>query len=625
MTLGISLNFVNETDRDNLARTSSDRSKYAKAANNGGQIVTAIEDLVESMTCKAAMFGNVSDTLDPAFYPVKSDGTPITPGFYTMDGDTYSPTANDTNEYCQWSRNGDSWTVTYYNQTFKWPTRDDNGNITRNGWEHAFYAKVKENFMGGNAIETNSGGSTTFTGTHTILMDGSGNVRLDTKKEVVDNLNQAKPITKSDIPTPHVNVKQLTLTENSTNWKVYVRTEVNPLPQIKALYDNILVQEVVDSSTEHMITNKSAMLFNPPKGTDPETFYLKDVFGDSNTIDWTALTAAVEEGNPPAYVDLPYNNPELNYGHNTGYIRVTLTKEGETANYGDHLTSSNLNDLETYVLSAQFIPYTASEMFDDHGLQTDTHDHSYHTTPLQSPGTEQLSGKPSENTHEIELFVRGLGITKTDENFVHGLEGAEFTVYRPATAEEVADSENEIKTFEGGKYIFDRVISVDENGVAFVNGVRSLTSPKTTYYMVETKAPERYVQRDDPIRVELEITNEYTPLPVPKGEQPHTQSTKPESGMYNWVEKAVLKMVSDYGIIRTTGSYDPSNPDTVYSHYPEPTSEYEVMYYRISNNPGAELPATGGSGTYLIYLLGITLCSFAGMGFVMKRRRRNAA
>ena len=45
----------------------------------------------------------------------------------------------------------------------------------------------------------------------------------------------------------------------------------------------------------------------------------------------------------------------------------------------------------------------------------------------------------------------------------------------------------------------------------------------------------------------------------------------------------------------------------------------------ITNEPGAALPNTGGPGTNFLYLLGITLISLAGMGFVMKRKRRNAA
>ena len=469
----------------------------------------------------------------------------------------------------------------------------DNGNITQNGWERTFYAKAKENFIGGNTIETNSVGSTVFTGTHTILQDKSGNLLPDAVKKIVDNTGREKPINK-DIPTPHVNVKQLQLTENNTEWKVYVQTKVDPLPQLKALYDNIMVQEVVDSSSEHMITNKSAILFAPGTGTDPETFYLKDVFGDSGNVDWTTLIADREEGEPPAYVDLPYISS--NYGHNTGYIRLTLTKDGDTADYNEHNTSNNLNEVEEYVLSAQFIPYTVDEMISSHGEATDSHDHLYHTTPQESASSEQAHGKPSVNTHIIDLFVRGLSISKTNESFEKGLSGAEFTVYRPATEEEIEAGGDAIITFEGdtGKYIFDRELSFDINGVAYVNGVRSLTPPKTTYYIVETKAPDGYELRKDPIPAVLEITNEYYPLPVEDGTQPAAQETRPESGMYNWVEKASLKLVSEYGILRTTGTYDPSNPETVYGHHAEPTSEYEVMYYRISNTPGVELPSTGG-------------------------------
>jgi len=54
-----------------------------------------------------------------------------------------------------------------------------------------------------------------------------------------------------------------------------------------------------------------------------------------------------------------------------------------------------------------------------------------------------------------------------------------------------------------------------------------------------------------------------------------------------------------------------------------------VVYYKlfisIKNEPGVELPATGGPGTTLFYLLGIMLTGLAGAGLVMKRLRRNAA
>ena len=77
--------------------------------------------------------------------------------------------------------------------------------------------------------------------------------------------------------------------------------------------------------------------------------------------------------------------------------------------------------------------------------------------------------------------------------------------------------------------------------------------------------------------------------------------------------------------MRTTGAYDPMNPETIYTHDPEPTSIYEVMYYRISNNPGVELPAAGGPGTTLFTILGIMLMAFAGTGMLVMKKRRRAA
>ena len=50
-----------------------------------------------------------------------------------------------------------------------------------------------------------------------------------------------------------------------------------------------------------------------------------------------------------------------------------------------------------------------------------------------------------------------------------------------------------------------------------------------------------------------------------------------------------------------------------------PTGVYII---KIQNSAGFELPSTGGPGTNLIYLLGIILTSLAGLGLVIRKRRR---
>jgi len=50
-----------------------------------------------------------------------------------------------------------------------------------------------------------------------------------------------------------------------------------------------------------------------------------------------------------------------------------------------------------------------------------------------------------------------------------------------------------------------------------------------------------------------------------------------------------------------------------------------IYVITVKNNPGVELPSTGGSGTNFIYFLGIMLTGIAGTGLVMRRKRRDAA
>ena len=47
-----------------------------------------------------------------------------------------------------------------------------------------------------------------------------------------------------------------------------------------------------------------------------------------------------------------------------------------------------------------------------------------------------------------------------------------------------------------------------------------------------------------------------------------------------------------------------------------------VWTVKITNQSGYELPSTGGPGTNLIYFLGTILTVLAGVGLVMRKRRR---
>ena len=288
-TVGLSLDNVTGAEAGLTAVSSGDG--YHFAAEDSSELVDIIEHIV-----------------DEAFYPVRADGTVIQQGLYGCDrlgnvdytnvlgeniaqyvdqngnpiSDTYTtyeshwvidgghyenrpywdfwtgryvpynwvwvddwkkvtetivvernPILNDT-PCCLWKENLDgTWTVTYYNQEFDRKTDND-----PTGWDTSFYVKAKEDFMGGNTISTNSGDATIVADRY--IPEGKTTIKEFDDKSLI-------PLTK-ELETPHVNVDELHITEHSTEWTVYLGTEVKPEDQLAALWNNIKIKEVVKKS-----------------------------------------------------------------------------------------------------------------------------------------------------------------------------------------------------------------------------------------------------------------------------------------------------------------------------------------------------------------------------------------
>ena len=76
---------------------------------------------------------------------------------------------------------------------------------------------------------------------------------------------------------------------------------------------------------------------------------------------------------------------------------------------------------------------------------------------------------------------------------------------------------------------------------------------------------------------------------------------------------------------RVTGMQGTGNMQIKQAEDYSDITDKSTTVLRVWNNPGVSLPSTGGPGTNLFYLIGIMLTGLAGVGLVMKRRRRNAA
>ena len=164
-----------------------------------------------------------------------------------------------------------------------------------------------------------------------------------------------------------------------------------------------------------------------------------------------------------------------------------------------------------------------------------------------------------------------------------------------------------MREIDGASYVpASDPFSVDDNGVAEIGKIKTLGSGEK-YYLVETKAPEGYIAAE-PMQVTIDIEDAYASVPENTSSQ-----DKPLADPYNWAQTASLKVG---GVARKS-----DEQWAVITEISAADSNTVKVYYQIPNNPGIVLPATGGTGTQLIYLLGSFLLILAG-GLLLFQRKK---
>ena len=195
--------------------------------------------------------------------------------------------------------------------------------------------------------------------------------------------------------------------------------------------------------------------------------------------------------------------------------------------------------------------------------------------------TVQVERNQSENVvinNEYQYLSADLTILKVDANgMTTPLKGAIFTI-RPI--DETSSSLSEIGESITGQTTGTDNIETGEDGKA------EFTELANGYYIVkETKTPAGYIQIDEG----------YFFIRIVAG-----QVQLIERDGTGWK----VRENSDK-LIFTAADEDESLPATI----------------KVGNTRGAALPNTGGSGTTVLYLLGIMLTAFAGVGQLMRKRK----
>ena len=488
----------------------------------------------------------------------------------------------------KWECNNGVWKITWEKQYFGW--NHNSNDYKEKSWNGTFHVKAKEDFLGGNTISTNTSAAVT----QEAHGPKNGN-SIDWKLANGDQGNG----TVITLPVPYVNVDELSLTQNSSEWTVYLGTEVDPLTELKNLYGKIDVNEVVTQTTDHQhvtMTAASDTLYEiaqsdvdgkPTKhGAVPETFTLSTVAPLDDT-DWTTL---INGGT----VEKRYDH----YGHtDVGWIVYTLTKEVEQGEPGletkPHDTEVVGKGVEQYTFTVTYVPTAESEPAG-----------GWHTTPGGSRGRE-TDNMESTNAHIIDVFAKKLAVKKMDATLTTALQGAEFALVKTTDGSTPTLGVASTYTYN----IIDKLELVveDDSGSVFIS--KHIPKPKGTerYFLIETQAPTGYVGLGVPVPVSLVINDYYRAVPRTSENYVGTQPDAPTP--YDWREQATLSLDTQNAsqIKLATEEWQQSNSDT-----PGQDSECTVLHYMVPNILGVILPATGGKGTGVLYGAGVGLILLAG-------------
>ncbi|MBR1899522.1 MAG: hypothetical protein IJ820_00455, partial [Lachnospiraceae bacterium] len=538
-----------------LADRDSDNEKLFFKAESGDELEYALYQILQKIMVDASVQGKVTDTVGDAFYPVDLEtGVQLTAGnVIDLNGVLISPTEAGLTDEQKAAGYGviqeDGKTIVWTNQEF-----------THEGWHGTVYVKAKEDFLGGNAVRTNSGDASIEAESYkTPSMTEPVPLRDKTQADdhyilKVDNLE-----------SPLVNVNELSFTNNETEWTVYLGTEVDPEKQLEELYKKILVEQKVtaaqdlepeerDNLKDHVTGDKENYLY-PMKqsisdkreseiedGKTPVTFTMNDLLKKlvaGKNYDWWDYdkgepnykkffeAASTGEGIILDYDEYGINEKLHKLDDDTSKtdgstISIKLTpviKQGEVDAgvdplNGPHATKITGDAVEKYTLSIVHTPdYEILPEGQGGKSIEDFHDGSFATMYHGHAAGKETS----TNVHTINVYTKPLEVKKVDPDGAT-LEGAKFGIYRPAEAGETGVSLSRYNSELTGNYVLVSEGTSDGTGIVRLANTGSteatLLVPDKDYILIETEAPNEY-ERDDSFRhvqVTAESNGKYTDL-----------------------------------------------------------------------------------------------------------------
>ncbi|MBQ6832707.1 MAG: hypothetical protein IJO28_08775 [Oscillospiraceae bacterium] len=464
--------------------------QYANMLEDASDLTETLHDLLfSSLEPKetSEVSGDVVDVISDSFYPIAwtakgtqtgrsvlySDGARdwivLEPGdWITLDGE-FVGTRQGSRGHGRLTRNADG------DLQISWNDRTLADNTV---WTGRFYVKAKEDFIGGNAIDTNKRASVDVGGTAL------------------------------ELPVPTVNVRLLDLNQGNSEVTVYLGDLINgpgdsPLDSLKYFYNNTKFTKIHAD-----LNNRNGLDFGPIQnavdpgasqtdGLEADTFLLKYAIGrDLTASQWAHLMASESHT-----VKIDYTYDDASSHGPVGYFTFRLTKNGESAAYESHEATVAGQRVEDYTLHVTYTAYELSEV-----TRPDVNVHN----GTAGPGTE-VSDRVSSGRLED-----GYGIVDKDNIHIVNVISGSIRVTKEITPELISDADQIFRFTlhreeDGDDFSADLTLEVtvqagQTTGFAQVDGLK-----RGTYALTEQHS-DVYSLRD--ITVEPE-TNCYAIAQIP--------------------------------------------------------------------------------------------------------------
>ena len=448
---------------------------YSRLPEDASELTQLLHDLIfSSMSPKQhpAVPGNITDVISDSFYPIAwvyrgagastgrqllysddRDWVVLEPGdWIDVNGRYIGPnqTSSAEGQLVQ-DTNGDL--------VVRWTNRQLRGNPS---WTGRFFVKAKEDFIGGNAIDTNK----------------RANVEIHTS-------NDSTIIANLELPVPTVNVRLLDLNENSSEVTVYLGDIINeagdsPYDSLRWFFNHTRFEKLVADFPDRNGLDYGPILnaidpdAHDSDGLEADSFYLRYALGGNLTdAQWEHLLASEENT-----VQIDYTYDSASSHGPVGYFTFQVTKNGETADYTSHEATLAGQHVEDYTLH---VTYTAYELGESSILNPSVArpDHNVHNG-TGSPGTE-VSDQSGNG-----LLEEGYGIVDRDNVHIVNVICGSIEVTKQITPELISDEEQSysftaVRQEDGQQWPLEVTIAPgEESGVATIENL-----PRGTYVLFE--------------------------------------------------------------------------------------------------------------------------------------------